>query len=77
MFMLEHHKEPRRHSRRMPHHPRRSGHGHVVPFSPIKDTHPHQSKELGLVGRQVPPSKEPLHKSVNRKGVVEQVVLLT
>ena len=46
-------------------------------FPSIQDPHPHQSEELGLVGRQVPPPEEPFHEPVDGQGIVEQVVLLT
>ena len=71
------HEEPRRNSRRMSHRSCRGGHGHIVPLPSIKDPHPHQTEELGLVGRQVPSPEEPFHEPVNGKSVVEQVILLT
>ena len=54
-----------------------SGHGHIIPLPSIEDPHPHQSEELGLVGRQVPSPEKPFRELVDGKGVVEQVVLLT
>ena len=75
--MLQHHEEPRRNSRRMPHHSCRGGHGHVIALPPIKDPHPHQAEELSLIGRQFPSLEEPFHEPVDGKGVIEQVVLLT
>ena len=75
--MFEHYKQPCGHRCGMPHCPRRRHHRHVVSLSSIQDPHPHQSEELGLVGRQVPPLEEPFHEPVDGKGVVEQVVLLT
>ena len=61
----------------MPHCPGQRRHWHVVSLPAIQDPHPHQTEELGLVGRQVPPPEEPFHKPVDGKSVVEQVVLLT
>ena len=75
--MLKHHEEPRQNNRHMPHRSCRGGHGHTIPLPSIEDPHPHQSEELGLVGRQVPSSEEPFHEPINGKGVKEQVVLLT
>ena len=75
--MLKHHEEPCRNCCRMPHRSGRGGHGHIVPLPSIEDPHPHQLEELGLVGRQVPPSEEPFHEPVDGEGVEEQVVLLT
>ena len=75
--MFEHYEQPCGHRHGMPHRPGRRRHRHVVTLPAIKDPHPHQSEELGLVGRQVPPPEEPFHEPVNGKGVIKQVVLLT
>ena len=75
--MFEHYEQPGSHRRGMPHSPGRHGHWHVVTFLTIKDSHPHQVEELGLVGRQVPPPEEPFHEPVDGKGIVKQVILLT
>ena len=75
--MFEHYEQPRRHHCGMPHHPCRRHHWHVVSLPSIQDTHPHQSEELGLVGRQVPSPEKPFHEPVNGEGIIEQVVLLT
>ena len=75
--MFEHYEHPCGHCRGMPHRPGRCRHWHVVPLPAIKDAHPHQPVELGLIGRQVPPLEEPFHEPVNGQSVVKQVVLLT
>ena len=75
--MFKHYEQPRRHRRGMPHQPRRHRHWHVVPLPSIKDPHPHQSEELGLIGQQVPSSEKPFHEPVDGKGIVKQIVLLT
>ena len=75
--MFKHYEQPCGHCRGMPHRPGQRCHGHVVTFPSIKDPHPHQPEELGLVGRQVPPLEEPFHEPVNGKGIEKQVVLLT
>ena len=76
-FVFKHHEQPCGHRSGMPHRSGRRRHRHVIPFPATKDPHPHQSEELGLVGRQIPPPEEPFHEPVNGEGVVEQVVLLT
>ena len=75
--MFEHYEQPCGHRRGMPHRPRRHRHRHVISLPAIKDAHPHQSEELGLVGRQVPSPEEPFHELVDGESVVKQVVLLT
>ena len=75
--MFKHHKQPRQDSCCVSHQPGGSGHGHVIPLSPIQNTHPHQSGGLGLIGRQVPPTEKSFHEPVDGQGVVEKVVLLT
>ena len=75
--MLEHYKEPCGHCCGMPHRPRRCHHWHVVPLPAIKDTHPHEPEELGLVGRQVMSPEEPFHEPVDGQSVIEEVILLT
>ena len=75
--MFKHYEQSCGHRRGMPHRPHRHRHWHVVPLPAIKDPHPHQSKELGLIGRQIPPPEEPFHETIYGKGVEEQVVLLT
>ena len=75
--MFEHYEQPGAHCRGMPHRPRQRRHWHVVSFPSIQDPHPHQSEELGLIGRQVPSPEEPFHEPVDGKSVVEKVVLLT
>ena len=69
--MFEHYEQLHRHRRGMPHRSCRGGHGHVVPLSSIKDPHPHQLEELGLVGRQVPSPEEPFHEPVDGQGIIE------
>ena len=61
----------------MPHRPGRRRHWHVVSLPAIQDSHPHQTEELGLVGRQVPSPEEPFHETIDGQSVEEQVVLLT
>ena len=75
--MFEQYEQPCGHRRGMPHRPRRRCRRHVVPLPSIKDSHPHQTEELGLVGQQVPSPEKPFHEPVDGKSVVEQVVLLT
>ena len=75
--MFEHYEQPCGHRRGMPHRPRQRRHRHVVPLPAIKDPHPHQPAELGLIGQQVPPPEESFHELVDGGGVVKQVILLT
>ena len=75
--MFEYYEQPCGHRRGMPHRSCGSGHGHIIALPSIQDSHPHQTVELGLIGRQVPSPEEPFHEPVDGKGVIEQVVLLT
>ena len=69
--MFEHYEQPSRHRHGMPHRPRRRCHRHVITLPSIKDPHPHQLKELGLVGRQVPSLEEPFHETIDGQSVVK------
>ena len=75
--MFEHYEQPRGHCCGMSHRPRRRRHWHVVSLPAIKDSHPHQAEELGLVGRQVPSPEEPFHEPADGKSVIKQVIFLT
>ena len=75
--MFEHYEQPCGHRCGMPHRPRRCRHRHVITLPSIKDSHPHQVEELGLIGRQVPPPEAPFDELIDGESIVKEVVLLT